>query len=201
MKNTTETPTATVDTPDLTTTIGKFTEFLDSVESLIPDYQVPHGNRDRTRAASTARYAVPLMQPTITAINSVPRLRDHNTFDPEAAAAALQYRDALRSLGQRMAAVGDALIYSGDVKLAASARSLLHTYSLAQRLVRDPEGVGLRPYVEQMSLAMMKNLNRRKAPAAVAPPAGQGFLAARTAPDVDVEDILEPDGLLPDDEE
>src|SRR5260370_10341515 len=110
-------PTAPV---DLATVVAKLTEFLDSVESLVPDYQVPHGKGAKGRVAATARFAEPLMQPTITAINSSPKLRDHNTFDPVAGAAALQYRDAVRSLGQRMMAAGGALIYSRDLKLAAT---------------------------------------------------------------------------------
>jgi len=184
---------------DLATVVAKLTEFLDSVESLVPDYQVPHGKGAKGRAAATARFAEPLMQPTIAAINSSPKLRDHNTFDPAAGAAALQYRDALRSLVQRMMALGDALIYSGDVKLAATGRSLLQTYNFAQRLVRDPEGAGLKPYVDELASAVKKAVNRR--PKVALPAGGQTFLAPTAAPDVDVEDILEPDGLLPDDEE
>jgi hypothetical protein len=184
---------------DLATIVAKLTEFLDSVESLVPDYQVPHGKGAKGRVAATARFVEPLMQPTITAINSSQPLRDHNSFDPVAGAAALQYRDALRSLGQRMMAVGDALVYSGDAKVAPIGRSLLRTYGIAQRLVRDPEGAGLKPYVDELSSAVKKAVNRR--PKVALPAGGHAFLGSSTAPDVDVENILEPDGLLPDDEE
>jgi len=198
MQNTTGNATPTVDVPDLASIVAKFIEFLDAVESLVPEYQVPHGTGAKARAAGTARFAEPLMQPTITAISSSPRLRDHNTFDPVAGDAAVKYRDALRSLGQRMIAVGEALIYSGDIKLAATARSLLQTYSFAKRLVRDPEGAGLRSYVDELSRVMKKTVNHR--PKVPVPAPGQTFLASAVPPD-DVEDILEPDGLLPDDEE
>ena len=184
---------------DLATVVAKFTEFLDSVESLVPGYQMPHQAQDRSRAATTARFAQPMMQPTSTALDSFPKLREHNTFDPVAGAATLQYRDTLRSIGQRMMAVGDALIYSGELKAAGTARSLLHTYNLAQRLARDPDYAGLRPYVEEIGRVVKKVVNRR--PKVAVPAGSQTFLAPTAAPDVDVEDILEPDGLLPDDEE
>ena len=185
--------------PDLDTIVAKFTEFLDAVETSVPGYQVPHGKGVKARAANTARFAVPLMQPTIAALDSSPRLRNHNTFDSAAGQEALKYRDALRTVGQRMLAVGEALIYSGDVRVAASARELLQTYNFAQRLVRDPEGAGLQSYVDQLSTVVKKTLNRRPK-AATVPAEGPTFLASSPTLD-DVENILEPDGLLPADQE
>lgn len=188
-----------IDTPDLTTVVAKFTEFLDSVESLVPGYQVPHKS-EAARAASTARFAEPLIEPTATALQSSTHLRDHSTFDPVAGREAIEYRNLVRSLGQRMATIGAALIYSGDVRLAGTARALLQTYSFAKRLARDPEGAGLRSYVNTLGGAMKKTINHRPKVAAATPT--PTFLASSVAlADDDMDDVLEPDGLLPDIEE
>lgn len=191
MSNTTNTAVAP---PDLDAVTKLFDDFFQGLEVLFPNLQHPD-TRTRRRVASTARFAEPMLIPTITALAGSARLRAHNTFDAAAGDAALAYRNAIRPLAHRLAAAADLLDYSVDAELAPIARQLLQTYNFAQRLARDPEGAGLRPYVGELAAVVKKTQNHRPKPAV---PAGQGFLASRPP---DAQDLLEPDGLLPDDEE
>jgi hypothetical protein len=185
--------------PNLATAVQFIAPFLDQVSGVVPDYEGIQPAR-LVRVGTTARFAEPLVPPTISAVAGSPLLQQRMLFDVAAAQAALQYRDALRPLAKGLAAVAANIEYSIDVKLAATARGALHTYHFAKRIVRDPEGAGLMKFVTDMKEMMKKAQNKR--PKSTPPPATpgggtpQGFLPLRE----DDTPQLDDDGLLPSEE-
>jgi len=78
----------------------------------------------------------------------------------------------------------DGVEFTIDSTLAKSAGQALSTYAWAQKHAKGPDGVALRPYLDQMKRTIKKTLNRKKtAGSATVPstPAGHGFLAPNVA--------------------
>jgi hypothetical protein len=156
---------------------AQLTALLDQIEALIPDYTRPDSVRART-VASNARFAHDLIAPTITAVTNYEPLRQRNLFNVERGRHALQVRDELRPIEQRMAVITDALAFTIDSQLAESGVDALQTYRWSQHHVKRPEGDGLRPYVEEMKAVVKKAIGRRgKAKASPNTPAPQGVMA------------------------
>jgi len=168
-KDTTPTPTASV--------AAQLTALLDQIEALVPGYTQPDSVRART-VASNARFAQDLIVPTITAVTNYEPLRKRNLFDVDRGRRALQIRDELRPLQQRMAVITDAIAFTIDSQLAESGVDALQTYRWSQHHVKHPEGDGLRPYVEEMKAVVKKAIGRRgKSKASPETPAPQGAMA------------------------
>ena len=168
-KDTTPTPTASV--------AAQLTALLDQIEALVPGYTQPDSVRART-VASNARFAQDLIVPTITAVTNYEPLRKRNLFDVDRGRRALQIRDELRPIQQRMAVITDAIAFTIDSQLAESGVDALQTYRWSQHHVKHPEGDGLRPYVEEMKAVVKKAIGRRgKSKASPETPAPQGAMA------------------------
>jgi hypothetical protein len=170
-------------TPTLTTTAegasvaSQLTTLLDQIEALIPDYTKPDSVRART-VASNARFAHDLITPTIAAVTNYEPLRQRNLFDVERGRRALQLRDELRPIQQRLAVITDALAFTIDSQLAEAGVEALQTYRWSQHHVRHPEGDGLRPYVDEMKAVVKKAIGRRgKAKTSPDTPTPQGAMA------------------------
>jgi hypothetical protein len=189
------TPSAPKTTPsafDLSTidsVTGQMRTLLTEFEGLVPDLQ-PHDPRQIKRVAQVARFADPLIAPTINTINTV-SIVPPMLFDADRAKQALIYRDYIRPFAQRLLVLGGSLNFSVDAKLAIAGEDILQMYAWAQRAVNGPNGAVLRPWFDEMQRMMKKALNHRKsAPASgpSTPPPAQGFLAIRHGQ-------LEPDEL------
>src|SRR2546423_6989162 len=156
---------------------AQLTTLLDQNEALIPDYPKPDSIRART-VASNARFAHDLITPTIAAVTNYEPLRQRNLFDVERGRRALQLRDELRPVQQRLAVITDALAFTIDSQLAESGVDALQTYRWSPHHVRHPEGDGLRPYVDEMKAVVKKAIGRRgKMKASPDTPAPQGAMA------------------------
>ena len=118
-KDTTPTPTPSV--------AAQLTALLDQIEALVPGYTQPDSVRART-VASNARFAQDLIVPTITAVTNYEPLRKRNLFDVDRGRRALQIRDELRPIQQRMAVITDAIAFTIDSQLAESGVDALQTY-------------------------------------------------------------------------
>ncbi len=181
-------PAATVDAAGML-------QLLDRMEAMIPDFLQPDATRVQL-VSGNAKFASELLPPTISAVTSYEPMRKINLFNVDAGRSALAYRDQLRPVAQRMAAITLALSYSINQKLATSATEALQTYQWAKRHLKQPDGGGAQTYVDEMQRVVGKTINRRpkkQAPPATAPPA-QGFMSsalagAGTVPDED--DIFE----------
>ena len=147
---------------------------LDQLEALIPGYKQPDAARVRS-VSINARFAQELITPTIAATANYEPLRQHNLFDADRARRALQLRDEMRPVQQRIAAIAEALAFSIDSELAEAGIEALQAYRWAQHHVRHHEGDGLRPYVDEMASVVKKTIGRRKAKTAA--PAPQGVMA------------------------
>jgi hypothetical protein len=155
---------------------------LEQFESLVPGFQ-PHDAAEVHRVATAARFANELIQPTITAVSSFAPASERKMFDIERGTAALQYRDALRPVAQRLSALLDGVEFTIDSQLAEAGAEALQTYAWAKAYAKGRTGAGLRPYLDEMRRVVRKAINRRKPPAS-APPSPQpslGFLPSNLA--------------------
>ncbi len=174
---------ATVDPPIDTVAMLRL---LDQMEALIPEYAQPDPLRLGI-VRGNARFASDLIQPAITAFKSYEPFQKRSLFDVNAGLSALTYRDRLRPVTQRLAAITVAMSYSIDQKLASSATEALQMYAWAKRHAKKPDGGGAQTYVDEMKRVVARTINRRKqkqpattTPPPTAPPA-QGFLAGSLA--------------------
>src|SRR5205823_12336978 len=94
----------------------------------------------------------------------------------ERARRALQLRDELRPLQQRVSAIAEAIAFTIDSQLAEAGVEALQVYRWSQHHVLHHEGAGLRPYVDELKSVVKKALGRRKAKSNA--PAPQGAMAA-----------------------
>ena len=169
--------TPTSATPDAGSVAAQLTALLDQIEALVPGYTQPDSVRART-VATNARFAQDLITPTIAAVTNYEPLRKRNLFDVDRGRRALQIRDELRPIQQRMAVITDAIAFTIDSQLAESGVDALQTYRWSQHHVKHPEGDGLRPYVEEMKAVVKKAIGRRgKSKASPETPAPQGAMA------------------------
>jgi hypothetical protein len=155
---------------------------LDQFESLVPGFQ-PHDAAEVYRVSTAARFAHELIQPTITAVSSFAPASDRKMFDIERGKAALQYRDALRPVAQRLSALLDGVEFTIDSQLAESGAEALQAYAWAKTYAKGRNGAGLRPYLDEMRRVVRKAINRREPPAATPPPtqSSPGFLSPNLA--------------------
>jgi len=155
---------------------------LDQFESLVPGFQ-PHDRAEVHRVATAARFANELIQPTITAVSSFAPASERKMFDIERGKAALQYRDALRPVAQRLSALLDGVEFTIDSQLAEAGAEALQAYAWAKSYAKGRTGAGLRPYLDEMRRVVRKAINRRKPPAGESTPTppSPGFLPANLA--------------------
>jgi len=153
---------------------------LDQFESLVPGFQ-PHDAAEVHRVATAARFANELIQPTITAVSSFAPASERKMFDIERGKAALQYRDALRPVAQRLSALLDGVEFTIDSQLAESGAEALQAYAWAKSYAKGRTGAGLRPYLDEMRRVVRKAINRRKQPASTPTQPTPGFLSPNLA--------------------
>jgi hypothetical protein len=174
-------------------------ELIAEMESIVPDLTQPDPTRIR-RIAQRAKFARPLIPTTITAVNSYQPLQMRNLFNVPAGQAAIEYDGAMHPIGTRLAALTVALLYSINVKLAASGEEALQTYQWAKRHVKQPDGGGIRTYVEEMQSKVERTINRRKPQKASnpppTPPPTQGFLAPSLAAKAKANSGMDDDELF-----
>lgn len=141
--------------------VAQLTALLDQFEALVPNYTQP--DRKRANAVhSNARFAHELITPTITAVMNYEPLRQHNLFDVERGRKALQLRDDLRPIYQRMVVVAGAVAYTIEKELAECAMDALQVYRWSTSHMRHAEGAdALRPYVQEMENMVKKTIGRR----------------------------------------
>jgi hypothetical protein len=171
------------DPSTIETVTGQMSTLLTQFEGLVPDLQ-PHDSRQIKRVAQVARFADPLIAPTINTINTV-SIVPSMLFDADRAKKALIYRDYIRPFAHRLLVLGGSLNFSVDAKLAVAGEDILQMYAWVQRAVNGPNGAVLRPWFDEMQRMMKKAINHRKnAPpsAPSTPPQAQGFLALRSEP-------------------
>jgi hypothetical protein len=183
-------PTASAETPvdaSPETIATQLIGLLDQFEGLVPGFQ-PHDVSDVHRVATAARFAHELIQPTITAVSSFAPASERKMFDIDRGKAALQYRNALRPVAQRLSALLNGVEFTIDSQMAEAGTEALQAYAWAKTYAKGPDGAGLRPYLDEMRRVVKKAINRRK-PAATTPapspapaPPAQGFLASNLVP-------------------
>jgi hypothetical protein len=170
---------------------------LDQIEGLIPGF-VHFDTKDAKRVAAGARFSRDLIPEVITTVTTLPPIGGVNTFDVEGGKAALAFDEALRPVVRRLSSLLDSVEFTIDSTLARSAGQALSTYAWAQKHAKGPDGVALRPYLEEMSRTVKKTLNRHKPAAATTPPSSpapagaQGFLGpnvAQPSAAVNVDDL------------
>jgi hypothetical protein len=158
---------------------------IDQIEALIPGF-LHFDTNDAKRVASGARFSKDLIPQVITAVTALPPAGGINTFDVDGGKAALAFDDALQPVVQRLSSLLDGMQFTIDSRLARSAGQALSTYAWAKKHAKGPEGVALRPYLDEMTRTVKRTLNRRKSLATPVPPSAppkgaQGFLPPNLA--------------------
>ncbi|HXH38505.1 MAG TPA: hypothetical protein VNN08_07745, partial [Thermoanaerobaculia bacterium] len=156
------------------------------------------------------KFARPLIPTTITAVNSYQPLQQRNLFNVPKGQAAVDYDDSMYPISTRLAALTVALLYSINVKLADSGEEALQVYQWAKRHVKQPDGGGIRTYVDDMQRDVERTLNRRRKPQkpsgtppstppvnpSPTPAPTQGFLAPALAAKAKAKSGLDDDELF-----
>jgi hypothetical protein len=189
---------------------ARMAQLLDEMESLIPDLTKPDLTKVK-RMAQSAKFGRALIPPIINAVNSYPPFQQRNMFDTAAGQDAIDYHGQFHPITQRMASITLAMSYSMNVKLATSGEQALQLYQWAKRHVKQPDGGGAQPWVDDLQSVVDRTMNRRRKPRASAntppttppsktpptTPPTQGFLApslakkAKAQSDPDDDQILD----------
>jgi len=128
------------------------------LEGLVPNL-TPHDGREVKRVSAGARFAHDLIVPTITTVTTVPT--PEGLFDVNGGREAMEYRDKVRPIVQRLAVLVDALTFTVNEKMAASGEQVLQTYRWSKSAVKGGRRPDLQPYVDEMSRVVKKILNLR----------------------------------------
>ena len=171
---------AVTDAQTLDAIASQLLDLVTKMEGLVPDFE-PHDKRAIARVAASAKFAHELIAPTITMVTSVPSV-PQDLFNVAQAQAALQFRDLLRPIAQRLAAFAQGLEFTIDTKLSASGEDSLQSYHWGKRAVKGPNGAVLQPYVDEMRRVVKRAINRSNKPKTEPPapspaPHGQTFMA------------------------
>jgi hypothetical protein len=155
---------------------------IDQIEALVPGF-LHRDRNDVRRVASVARFAKDLIPQVITTVTAFPAVGGVNIFDVEEGKAALAFEVSLQPVAQRLASLLDGVTFTVDSRLAKSTGQGLSMFAWAKKHARTPEGVAMRPYVDEMSRTVKRILNRRKPvhPPTPAPAGAQGLLAPNLA--------------------
>jgi len=181
--------------------VAQVLALIDQIRALIPGF-IPYDKNEARRVGGVARFAKDLIPEIITTVTALPPVGGINTFDVVEGKASIEFDVSMAPIVRGLSALLDGVQFTSDSRLAKSARRALATYAWAKKHAKGPEGIELRPYLDQMALTMKRVLNRRKkaappAPPSTPPPKGaQGFLSPNLAaarPVVDDDDDLPED--------
>jgi hypothetical protein len=158
-------------------------DLVTKMETLVPDFEA-HDKREIKRVSAGAKFAHELIASTVTMVTSVPSV-PQDLFKVAQAQEALQVRDQLRPIAERLAAFTRGLEFTIDTKLSAAGEDALQTYHWAKRAANGPNGAVLHPYLDEMRRVVRRAINRSKKPKAEPPPPspaphGQTFMAPTT---------------------
>src|SRR5258708_1429775 len=137
---------------------------IGQIEAHIPGF-TPYDISDAKRVANVSRFAKDVIPKMIATVSSLPSVVGLNTFDVAAGKTALAFDTAMQPVIQALSALLDGAQFTTDSRLARSTEQGLPTYACVKKTVKGPDGVVLRPYVDDMALTMKKVLNRRRKPA------------------------------------
>ncbi len=176
----TDAPAATGAQP-LDAIASQLLDLVTQMEGLVPDFE-PHDKREIARVAAGAKFDHELIAPTVTLVTSVPSV-PQDLFKVAQAQEALQFRDQLRPIAQRLAAFARGLEFTINTKLFGSGEDALQPYHWVKRAAKGPNGAVLQPYLDEMRRVVKRAINRSKKPKSEPPPPapapqGQSFMAA-----------------------
>ena len=141
---------------------------IGQIEAHIPGF-IPYDSNDAKRVANVSRFAKDMIPKMIATVSSLPSVVGMNTFDTVEGKIALAFDIAMQPIIQALSALFDGAQFTTDSRLARSTGRVLATYAWMKKTAKGPDGVVLRPYVDDMALTMKKVLNRRSKPASKAP--------------------------------
>src|SRR5256885_9425534 len=104
------------------------------MEGLVTDLK-PHDPLQIQRVNTTARFAESLIVPTITTVTTVPT--PPGLFDVDKGREALEFRDKVGPVVQRLAVLVSATTFTLSDKMASSGEQVLQTYRWAKAAVKN----------------------------------------------------------------
>src|SRR5258708_7429771 len=112
------------------------------LEGLVPDLKA-HDPLQLQRVNITARFAESLIVPTITTVTTVPT--PPGLFDVDKGREALEFRDKVGPVVQRLAVLVSAATFTLSDKMAGSGEEVLQTYRWAKAAVKNGKRPDLQP--------------------------------------------------------
>ena len=145
--------------PDLAAVLA----LIGQIEAHIPGF-TPYDINDARRVANITRFAKDVIPKMIAAVASLPSVVGLNTFDAIEGKTCLAFDTAMQPVIQALSPLLDGAQFTTDSRLARSTGQGLATYAWMKKTAKGPDGVALRPYLDDMALTMKKVLNRRSKP-------------------------------------
>ncbi|HXH91129.1 MAG TPA: hypothetical protein VNN25_06080 [Thermoanaerobaculia bacterium] len=169
---------------------------IGQIEAQIPGF-TPHDSNHAKRVANMTRFAKDLIPQMIATVSSLPSVVGMSTFDVAAGKTSLAFDTAMQPVIQALSALLDGAQFTTKSRLARSTGQALATFAWMKKTAKGPDGVALRPHVDDMALTMKKALNRRSKPASKPPV--QEAAQDSSAPNPDQGNATVSDDDLPDD--
>ena len=140
---------------------ARIVEALDAMGSYL-NLETPHP-KTRRRVRGSRTVSPEFMASMIAAVEAIPTLRKVKRFDPDEARTVIQSRDALRIISERMTMLLAKVNYTIEARWADLASGALATFTIAERLSRDPDGADLVPHVEVLRRHLGRTNKKGKA--------------------------------------
>src|SRR5258707_9462707 len=120
---------------------------ISQIEAHIPGFTL-HDSNHAKRVANMTRFAKDVIPKMIATVSSLPSVVGLNTFDVAAGKTSLAFDTAIQPVIQALSALLDGAQFTTDSRLARSTGQGLATYAWMKKTVKGPDGVVLRPYVD-----------------------------------------------------
>jgi len=146
--------------PDLAAVLA----LIGQIEAHIPGF-IPYDINHVRHVANMTRFAKDVIPKMIATVSSLPSVVGLNAFDVAAGKSSLAFDTAMQPIIQALSSLLDGAQFTTDSRLARCTGQGLAAYAWMKKTAKGPDGVVLRPYVDDMALTMKKVLNRRGKPA------------------------------------
>ena len=144
-------------TNNTSTTTVSYTDsaqaLIDKIQALkqeIPNFVVPPSSKENNRLTSAASVPTEFVEMTLTATQNSTHLALGGTMDSAQVRDLIQFADAYAPVVAQLQALTSFLKHSVVLARNKAGRQALTTYSLAQRLSKQPEASYLAPIAEAM---------------------------------------------------
>jgi hypothetical protein len=144
-------------------------KLIDAVEAALTPLEVSHpatidfvrSHRNVDPSGLSDFTSIVEQHPELVAVNKIDVLETRD---------GLQYRDAFQTVGQRLVALGQAVLFTADAKLASITANCQQMRAITEALARDPDAAHLIPAANGMKKILLKSHGSRRKKKPIPPP-------------------------------